>query len=208
MRRAIWREWEKKIQNPTSRRCNQSSFKGDHPLVLDSQDTQDFANSLTPVPHRWLRHEDHKDRVTNIVIITHRHKARFGATNLAGPLDLQGLHEINNRFAERFETRNGQVFSDSENDDIGECSVCSETRLLFECSMAVACKRWFHLACTPSPASLMTTGCAQHVPQHGHATYSPKSSLKPSMNSLAMVNPSLPAVTAHTGKEPTAAHMV
>jgi broad specificity phosphatase PhoE len=108
------------IQNPTSRRWNQATFKGDHPLVLDSQDTQDFANSLTPVPHRWLRHKDHKDRVINIVIITHRHQARFGATNLAGPLDLQGLLEINNRFAERFETRNGQVFSDSENDGIGE----------------------------------------------------------------------------------------
>ena len=46
------------IQNPTSRRWNQAIFKGDHPLVLDSQNTQDFANSLTPVPHRWLRHKD------------------------------------------------------------------------------------------------------------------------------------------------------
>ena len=27
------------IQNPTSRRWNQATFKGDHPLVLDSQDT-------------------------------------------------------------------------------------------------------------------------------------------------------------------------
>ena len=158
------------IQNPASRRWNQATFKDDHPLVLDTQDTQDFANSLTPVPHRWLRHKDHKDRVTNIVIITHRHKASFGSTHLIGPLDLQGLLDINNRFAARFETRDGQVFSDSENDDIGECSVCQETGLLFECSMATACKRWYHLACTSLPripaGNWVCPACVATRPRH------------------------------------------
>ena len=62
-----------------------------------------------------------------MVIITHCHHARFGTTKLTGPLDFQGLLDINNRFAERFEVHDGQVFSYSESYDIVECSVCSET---------------------------------------------------------------------------------
>ena len=36
------------ILNPSTKRWNKARFKDHHPLVLDSVDTQDLANSLTP----------------------------------------------------------------------------------------------------------------------------------------------------------------
>ena len=137
------------ILNPSTKRWNKARFKDHHPLVLDSVDTQDLANSLTPVNHRWLRHKNQDDIQTNMVIITHRHVVQMGSTTMQGPVSNPELLLINENFSHRFRVEDGVVLSESDADDIGECTVCAETGLLMECSSAKHCGRWYHLACTP-----------------------------------------------------------
>ena len=136
-------------KNPKTQRWNKVVFPDHYPLILDTESTKDRANSLTAVDHHWIRHKDHKGRQSNMVLITGRHKARLGTTTLQGPTSLETITTINEITASRFYVDNGEVFSESDADDIGECSVCNKPGLLFECSTAINCKRWFHLECTP-----------------------------------------------------------
>jgi hypothetical protein len=84
-----------------------------------------------------------------MVLIPGRHKASLGTTTLQGPTSLETITTINEITTCRFYVDNGEVFSESDADDIGECSVCNKPGILFECSTATNCKRWFHLECTP-----------------------------------------------------------
>ena len=62
------------------------------------------------------------------------------------------------------------MFSESDADDIGECSVCNKPGLLFECSTATHCKRWFHLECTPllsiPEGDWTCAACTSNKPRH------------------------------------------
>ena len=83
-----------------------------------------------------------------MVIITHRHVVQMGSTTLRGPVSHPDLLLMNENFSHCFRVEDGVVLSESDADDIGECTVCAETGLLMECSSATHCGRWYYLACT------------------------------------------------------------
>ena len=64
------------------------------------------------------------------------------------PVPHLDLLHINDNFSLRFRVEDGVVLSESEADDIGECTVCAKTGLLMESSTATHCGRWYHLTCT------------------------------------------------------------
>jgi hypothetical protein len=94
----------------------------------------------------------------------------MGSTTLRGPVSHPDLLLINENFSHRFRVEDGVVLSESDADDIGECTVCAETGLLMECSSATHCGRWYHLACTSLrtvPEGDWVCGkCATSNPRH------------------------------------------
>jgi hypothetical protein len=61
-----------------------------------------------------------------MVLITSRHKARLGTKTLQGLTPLETITTINEITASRFYVENGEVFSESDTDYIGECPVCNK----------------------------------------------------------------------------------
>ena len=71
-----------------------------------------------------------------MVLITHRYVVQMGSATLHGPVSHLDLLHINGNFSLPFRVEDGVVLSESEADDIGECTVCAKTGLLMECSSA------------------------------------------------------------------------
>ena len=107
---------------------------------------------------------------TNMVLITHRHVVQMGSTTLHGPVSHSDLLQTKENFSFRFRVEDGVVLSESEADDIGECTVCKKTGLLMECSTATHCGRWYHLTCTPLTAvpdgDWVRDKCITSTPRH------------------------------------------
>ena len=112
----------------------------------------EYANSVMPVPHKWVHTKSSRTEgyIEELGLLIRDHQ--FFETSSArkqGPLDPTQLQTMNNEFKTRFyvNEEDGLVYSHTEDDDIGECDICSHTGHLIYCDSHVACTGMSHLQC-------------------------------------------------------------
>ena len=115
---------------------------------------KEYASNVTPIAPKWILMGGAQGRLTRVLLPTTEEKVTMTAHTVTGPITPAQVRAANTKIMGRLYMENGEVFSDSEEDE-EICQICSlpvTEKYKQTCQTAEKCTGYYHKQCiAPTP---------------------------------------------------------